>query len=47
MFDAGLGEIFWTLDDLKRKGISDATNKKIGGHKRAVPQRKGKNKSSE
>lgn len=29
----GLGHIFWTLHDLKRKGISDAKDKTIAGHK--------------
>ena len=25
--------LYWTLHDLKRKGISDSENKRIGGHK--------------
>lgn len=25
--------MYWTLHDLKRKGISDSENKRIGGHK--------------
>lgn len=33
MIEAGLGDIFWTLHDLKRKGMTDAKNKNIGGHK--------------
>lgn len=33
MTKSGLGHVYWTLHDLKRKGISDATNKNIGGHK--------------
>jgi len=36
----GHGDIFWTLHDLKRKGISDAENKNIGGHRsREMEQR--------
>jgi hypothetical protein len=34
MAAAGLGETFWTLHDLKRKGISDSKNKNIGGTQR-------------
>ena len=33
MVKKGLGEIYWTIHDLKRKGISDAKDKGIGGHK--------------
>ncbi len=33
MEEAGLGDIFWNLHDLKRKGISDAEDDRIGGHK--------------
>ncbi|MFT5701611.1 MAG: hypothetical protein ACI8ZB_004506 [Desulforhopalus sp.] len=33
MIQAGLGSVYWMLRDLKRKGISDAKNKNIGGHK--------------
>lgn len=40
MVAAGVGDIFWTLDDLKRKGISDAKNKNIGGHKTAEMQQR-------
>lgn len=29
----GFEEVYWTIHDLKRKGISDSENKKIGGHK--------------
>lgn len=33
MVAAGLGDVCWNLHDLKRKGISDAKDRKIGGHK--------------
>ena len=33
MNDMGLDKIYWTIHDLKRKGISDAKDKGIGGHK--------------
>ncbi len=33
MHKAGKSDICWDLHDLKRKGISDAENAKIGGHK--------------
>ncbi len=33
MYAAGLEKIFWTLHDLKRKGISDAKDNRIAGHK--------------
>lgn len=32
MDKAGKGDVFWTLHDLKRKGISDADDKRIAGH---------------
>ena len=33
MIVQGLGKIYWTIHDLKRKGISDAKDKGIGGHR--------------
>ncbi len=33
MDEAGVDHKFWTLHDLKKKGVSDAEDKKIGGHK--------------
>jgi integrase len=33
MTKAGLNDTYWTLHDLKRKGISDAKDDRIGGHK--------------
>ncbi|MGD9950916.1 MAG: hypothetical protein AB7U29_21010 [Desulfobulbus sp.] len=33
MHEVGKSAICWNLHDLKRKGISDAENAKIGGHK--------------
>ncbi|MFC1843278.1 tyrosine-type recombinase/integrase [Thermodesulfobacteriota bacterium] len=33
MKEKGLEKIYWTVHDLKRKGISDAKDKGIGGHK--------------
>lgn len=33
MNERGLGHIYWTSHDLKRKGISDSDDKGIGGHK--------------
>lgn len=29
----GLGDVFWTLHRLKAKGVSDADNDKIAGHR--------------
>lgn len=40
MTAAGLGETFWTLHDLKRKGISDSKDKNIGGHKTVEMQQR-------
>lgn len=33
MIERGLRDVYWTAHDLKRKGISDAKDKGIGGHK--------------
>lgn len=33
MFSSGLGDIFENFHDLKRKGISDAKDNRIAGHK--------------
>jgi hypothetical protein len=33
MKEAGLGDIYWTLHDLKHKGITDAKDKNIRGHR--------------
>lgn len=33
MKKADLGDVYWTLHDLKHKGISDAKDKNIGGHR--------------
>lgn len=33
MQDAGLGGVYWSLHNLKRKGITDSVDKKIGGHR--------------
>ena len=33
MKKAGLQDVYWTIHDLKRKGISDASDVNIGGHK--------------
>ena len=33
MEQEGIEHNFWTLHDLKRKSISDATDKDIGGHR--------------
>lgn len=40
MAAAGMGKVYWSLHDLKRKGISDAKNKNIGGHKTVEMQQR-------
>lgn len=32
MRECGKSDIYWDLHDLKRKGVSDAKDSKIGGH---------------
>lgn len=39
MSEAGLQHIYWSLHDLKRKGISDAEDKSIAGHSPAMQHR--------
>ena len=39
MIEAVHGDLFWTLHDLKRKGISDAEDKKIAGQSPAMQAR--------
>lgn len=33
MFEESLDHVFWTLHDLKRKGVSDADSNRIAGHR--------------
>lgn len=33
MIENGLEDTFWTLHDLKHKGITDSKDKNIGGHR--------------
>ena len=33
MIEDGLGDVFWSIHMLKHKGMTDAENKELGGHK--------------